>query len=229
MKKNHLIIFGVGETARLAYEYFQYDSNFTVVAFAVNRQYKDKDSFLGLPLEAIEDVKNKYSPDNHQAFVAMGSGHLNRDRQKVFLEAKKMGYKCANYISSKAFVWHDVIIGENCFILENNVLQSGVTIGDNVTLWSGNHIGHLSKIGDNCFVSSHVVISGSCTIGDNCFIGVNSAFANGVNIGKDNFIGLGSVINSNTEDNSVYTCDLAIKSKVPAKKLSKIRDWVTSC
>ncbi len=224
MKKNNLIIFGVGETARLAYEYFQHDSSFAVVAFAVNEQYKAEDTFLGLTLESIEDVQNKYSPDNYYIFVAMGSGHLNRDRQKVFLEAKKMGYKCASYISSKAFVWHDVAIGENCFILENNVLQSGVKIGDNVTLWSGNHIGHLSRIEDHCFISSHVVISGSCAIGQNCFIGVNSAFANGVAIGRDNFIGLGSVINGNTEENSIYTCSLAIKSKVSARKLSKVKE-----
>jgi sugar O-acyltransferase (sialic acid O-acetyltransferase NeuD family) len=224
MKKNNLIIFGVGETARLAYEYFQHDSGFVVVAFAVNQKYKTEDVFSGLPLVAIEEVQSKYNSDKHHVFVAMGSGHLNRDRQKVFLEAKKMGYKCASYISSKAFVWHDVAIGENCFILENNVLQSGVKIGDNVTLWSGNHIGHLSRIEDHCFISSHVVISGSCVIGQNCFIGVNSAFANGVTIGRDNFIGLGSVINSNTEDNSIYTCSLAVKSKVSAKKLSKVQE-----
>ena len=60
-----------------------------------------------------------------------------------YSEVKKKGFQLS-YISTKAFV--GVLPNlENCFILENNVIQHGVTIGNNVTLWSGNHIGHPLK------------------------------------------------------------------------------------
>ena len=106
-------------------------------------------------------------------FVAVSYTHLNRVRTKLYEQAKNKGYSLASYVSSKAFVWRNVEIGENCFIMENNVLQSNVKIGNNVTLWSGNHVGHRTVIRNNCFLSSHVTISGFCDIGENCFLGVN--------------------------------------------------------
>jgi len=224
MTKDKLIIFGIGETARLAYEYFTHDSNFTVVAFAVNKQYKTSDTFLNLPLEEAENLQNKYNPNAYHGFVALGSGHLNRDRTKVFHEVKKMGYKCASYVSSKAFKWHDVVIGENCFILENNVLQSGVKIEDNVTLWSGNHVGHLSVIQKNCFIASHVVISGTCEIGANSFMGVNSCVADKVKIAKDNFVAMAAVITSDTEENKLYKGHPAKASTITATRFFKAKE-----
>lgn len=225
MKKDKkLVIIGAGETARLAYEYFRLDSSYEVEAFAVNRGHAKSSSYLGLPLIALEDLERVYNQESHGVFVAMGSGHLNRDRQKIYECVKLMGYNCVSYISSKAFVWSDVTIGENCFILENNVLQSGVKIGNNVVLWSGNHIGHMSEVHDNCFISSHVVISGNTIVGKNCFIGVNSSVADNIRIADNNYIGLGSIINKSTDENSVYFNNTTMKSAASAKRLCKVKE-----
>ena len=58
-------------------------------------------------------------------------------REARFKAAKKMGYTCVSYVSSKATTWPDLDIGENCFIFEDNTIQPFVTIGDNCILWSG--------------------------------------------------------------------------------------------
>jgi sugar O-acyltransferase (sialic acid O-acetyltransferase NeuD family) len=223
IKNKKLVIIGVGETAEIAYEYFTYDSEFEVVGFVVSKQYKETDLFCGLPVDDFEDMQEKYDPNIYYSFVAISSGHLNRDRTKLYKLAKEKGYKIASYISSKAFVWRNVKIGENCFVFENNVIQPNVEIGNNVTLWSGNHIGHRSIIRDNCFISSHVVISGFCEIEENTFMGVNSCVADYIKIAKDNFVGLGTVINKDTEENSVYTGNPAEKSKVSANRLCKVK------
>lgn len=223
LNSKELVIVGTGETARLAYEYFMHDSVYKVIGFLTNKEYIKLDEFFNLPVTDFEEIKNNYNSKEVEIFVALGSGKLNKDRQKLFEQVKQKGYKCASYISSKAFVWRDVKIGENCFILENNVLQSGVKIGNNVTLWSGNHIGHLTEIQDHCFISSHCVISGNAIIGKNCFLGVNSTFADNIKVADDNYIGLGTVINKDTEENSVYTGNPAEKSKVSAKRLCKVK------
>lgn len=219
-----LVIIGAGETANLAHEYFTYDSDYEVVAFAVHSSYKKENEFKNLPLVEFEKISALYPKDEFFVFVALASEKLNYNRTKVYKEVKNLGYKCASYVSSKAFVWHNVKIGENCFILENNTLQPFVNIGDNVTLWSGNHIGHQSKIKDNVFISSHVVISGFCEVGENTFMGVNSCVADSVTIAKDNFIALGSVINKNTEENKIYRGNPAEASKISAKKFCKVKD-----
>jgi len=224
--KNHkqLVIFGVGETAMLAYEYFQFDSEYKVVAFSVSEKYLLNNTLNNLPVVPFEILEEKYSPNEYEVYVAISSGKLNRNRSNVFNRVKEKGYKCASYISSRAFVWRNVKVGENCFILENNVLQSFVKIGNNVTLWSGNHIGHSSVIRSHCFVSSHCVISGFCDIGENSFLGVNCTIENNVKIEKDNFIGAGALIQKNTNEKNFYQVKQTELSRVNTHRLLKIKE-----
>lgn len=209
-----LILVGDGETAEMAYEYFTHDSEHEVVAFSVENAFKKKNELFKLPVVAFEDIQTLFPPAEFQAFVAISYTQLNRVRRRLFAETKAKGYSLVNYVSSKAFVWHNVELGENCFIMENNVLQYSVKIGNNVVLWSGNHIGHQSVIHDNVFISSHVVVSGYCEIGENCFLGVNSSLADNLKIARDCLIGMGAVVHKNTEERKVYVGN-------PARSLPK--------
>ena len=137
---------------------------------------------------------------------------------------KAKGYKLASYISSKAYIGYEVEIGENCFIMENNVIQTFAKIGNNVVLWSGNHIGHSSIIHDNCFISSHVVISGFCEIGENTFVGVNTSVANNVKIGNYCLIGLGCIIVKDVAENSIMKMPYAQKQIISAKQFYGIKE-----
>lgn len=203
-ERQKIVIIGDGETAELAYEYFTHDSPHEVVGFAVETAYKNRDEFFGLPVVAFEEIEKHFSPQEYRAFAAISYTQLNRVRTRIFQAVKAKGYTCASYISSRAFVWHNAEIGENCFIFENNVIQYKVKIGDNVVLWSGNHVGHQTVIHDNVFITSHVVVSGYCDVGANTFLGVNSSVANNVNIAPDNIIAMGAVITRDTEQRKVY-------------------------
>lgn len=189
-----LVIVGAGEMAEIAYEYFTHDSEYEIVAFAVEEQYlKEKQVLFDLPIISVGELSIKYPPEKYETFVAISSTKVNRVRTRLYNLCKSLGYSCASYVSSKAFVWHNVEIGENSFIFENNTLQYHVKIGNNVILWSGNHVGHRTVIEDNCFLTSHVVISGYCHIGKNSFIGVNATIGDYVNIAEDVFLAASSV------------------------------------
>jgi sugar O-acyltransferase (sialic acid O-acetyltransferase NeuD family) len=218
-----LIIIGTGETGLLAYEYFTKDSEFEVTAFSVHSDFKKSEDLLGLPIIELENLVDQFPPQRYSLFVALSSTHLNRDRADLFLDLKKKGYSFASYVSSKAFVWDNVKIGENCFILENNVLQPFTEVGNNVTLWSGNHIGHRTLIRDHVFVTSHCVISGFCEIGEFSFLGVNCTLADEVKIAKDNFLSMGAVVSKSTEEDGLYKGNPAEKHKLSAKRLCKVR------
>ena len=223
MKK--LVIVGIGETAKLAYEYFSYDSDYNVVAFAADTAYIENGMKLSdLPVVDVNCLEGLYSPDEYSVFVAISGSHLNRNRTSVYKRIKDKGYKMASYISSRAFVWRNVEIGDNCFILENNTLQPFTKIGNNVTLWSGNFIAHSSTVEDNCFITSHVAVSGFCKIGTNTFIGVNSSIVDEAIVSEDNFIIMGSVITKNTEPDRVYRGNPAVEQKVTAKRYCKVEE-----
>jgi sugar O-acyltransferase (sialic acid O-acetyltransferase NeuD family) len=199
-----LVVVGAGEQAEIAYEYFTHDSPHDVAAFAVESEFLSDDVFCGLPVVPFEEVATHYPPSAYQAFVAVSSTHLNRVRARLYRAVKAQGYDCASYVSSHAFVWHNVTIGENSFVFENNVLQHRVRVGDNVILWSGNHVGHQTVIGDDVFIASHVVISGFCTIGRGSYMGVNSTVANNLAIAEDCVVGAGAVVVRDTEPRQVY-------------------------
>lgn len=224
MKTHKLIIVGDSAFAEIAYEYFDADSDYEVVAFSVERAFQKKEQLLGLPVVAFEDLKVKFEPSAHHVYVATVYTQLNRLRTRLAENAKAMGYTLASYVSSRAFIWRNVDLGEHCFIFEDNTVQPFSKIENNVVVWSGNHIGHHSIIRENCFIASHVVISGFCEIGKNSFIGVNATLANNVKIGKDNWIGPNVVITKNTEAGDLYKADQAESAKISAPRFFKIKE-----
>ena len=209
-----LIIVGAGETAKIAHEYFTHDSPYEIAAFSVEQKFLKESEMRGLPVVPFEELANLYEPAKYKVFVAISYTQLNRIRARLYNAIKQKGFSAASYVSSSAFVWRNVEIGENCFIFENNVLQHKVKVGNNVILWSGNHIGHRTLIKDNCYISSHVVISGFCEVGENCFFGVNSCVGDKLKIARDCVIGAGAVVIRDTEAEKVYVGN-------PAKPLDK--------
>jgi sugar O-acyltransferase (sialic acid O-acetyltransferase NeuD family) len=199
-----LVIIGAGEFAQIACEYFSCDSHYQVVAFAVERDYLRAPTLAELPVVAYQDLEQHYPPSEVEVFVAIPATQLNALRTRLYLDAKHRGYRCARYISSRAFVWRNAVIGEHCFIFEGNVIQPFTRIGDNCILWSGNHIGHRTVVDDHVFIASHAVISGYCQIGQGSFIGVNATFSDRVRVAADNVIGAGALVTGDTEPGRVY-------------------------
>jgi sugar O-acyltransferase (sialic acid O-acetyltransferase NeuD family) len=223
-KTKKLVIIGDSAFAEVAYEYFMQDSEYEVVGFAVESTHLTRKELFGLPVISFEKIEEYFCAEEVEFYAALVYSQLNRLRTRLYLAAKAKGYQPASYISSHAFVWPNVELGEHCFIFENNTIQPFVKIADNVVLWSGNHIGHHSKIQENCFIASHVVISGSCNIGCNTFIGVNSMLSNDVSIGENNWIGIGSTILKSTEPNQLYRGEPSQASKVAALRFFKVNE-----
>jgi sugar O-acyltransferase (sialic acid O-acetyltransferase NeuD family) len=217
-----LVIFGSGLIAELADFYFSRDSGHEVVAFTVDPDYLKETTFCGKPVVPLNEVTDKFSAGEHSAFVAVSYSGLNALRAQKCQALQDAGYDLVSYVSSKATVLTEHPVGWNCFILEDNTVQPFVRIGNNVTLWSGNHIGHHSTIEDNVFVSSHVVVSGNVVIGRNSFVGVNSTIHDGVKVGAANVIGAGSLIDADTDDESVFREPATEKSRVPSSRLRRI-------
>jgi sugar O-acyltransferase (sialic acid O-acetyltransferase NeuD family) len=212
--KKEVVIFGVKDTAELAHWYLTHDSEYTVVAFTVNRAFMDIQEFHGLPVVAFEELTSHYPPSEYLLFAPMTGVKMNTLRQKIYEDGKRMGYTYISYVSSKATVCGNQI-GENCFILEDNTLQPFTTIGNNVVMWSGNHIGHHGVIEDHVFFTSHVVLSGHCHVKQRAWFGVNATIRDYTVIGEGCLISMGALVTKSTEDGGLYIGS-------PAKKQEKL-------
>jgi sugar O-acyltransferase (sialic acid O-acetyltransferase NeuD family) len=212
-----LVIFGAGDIARLAHHYFTHDSAHEVLAFAVDREFRQIDTLSGLPVLDLDVACERFRPDAVQMFVALSYARMNRLRAEKYQLLKDRGYTLASYVSSRCSWLTDAPVQENCFILEDNTVQPFTRIGANVTLWSGNHIGHDSTIGDHCFLASHIVVSGRVRVGAYSFIGVNATLRNSIVIAPETLIGAGAVIMKDTVAKGVYTPERAKLSKVTSE------------
>ncbi|WP_138483499.1 acetyltransferase [Dyadobacter bucti] len=210
-----VIVFGVLDTAELAHYYLTHDSEHEVVAFTINREYIQNESFKNLPVVAFEDVDTLFPPQEYSFFAPMTGRNMNRNRESIYNAAKAKGYQFISYISSKATLFNNVI-GDNCFILEDNTIQPFTTIGNNVVMWSGNHIGHHGQIKDHVFFTSHVVLSGHCLVESYSFFGVNSTIRDYTSIAQGTLVGMASAITKETEEWGIYIGNPA--KKVPGKK-----------
>lgn len=216
--KEKLVIIGDGETAKLAYSYFTADTGYEVVGFSAEAKYMHNQRLCSLPVVPFEEIEHTFNPNTHWAFVAASYTQLNRLRSRLYQAVKKKGYRLCSYISPHAYISKDVMIGENCFILEKVAVQSGARIEDNVTIWTGSAVSHRSKIGRNSFLATHVAVSGFCEVGENCFLGVNSCTADCIKVADDCVVGAGAVVIEDTAQNGVYVGNPA--RLLPNKKTS---------
>lgn len=198
------------DTAELAHFYLGVDSEHEVVAFCVHEKYISDSQFKGLPVVPFENVEQVYPVAEYQFFAPMTGKKMNQLREQVYNDIKAKGYQLISYISSKATIYDGTIIGDNCFILEDNTIQPFTTIGNNVVLWSGNHIGHHSQIKDHCFFTSHVVLSGHCIVEEYCFLGVNSTIRDYTHLAKGTLVGMSASITKNTQEWGVYLGNPAV-------------------
>ena len=224
--KKKLLIFGAGETATIAAEFFIVDTKESLAGFVIDDQFwKPGMKHLELPVYPFSKVKDLFPTSEYKIFVAISYSKLNRDRQKVFNAFSDLKYEFVSYISTKATVWRTAEIGKNCMIFEGNNIQHNAKISDNVILWAGNHIGHGSSIDHSTYISSHVCVAGFANIGKRCFLGINSSIIDYINVADDCFIGAAALINKNTDINSIYTGNPAEKNmKITASKFFKVKE-----
>jgi hypothetical protein len=153
-----LVLVGAGEFAQIACEYFRHDSDYDVLAFSVEREYLAQPVLADCPVVPYEALEQHYPPEEVELFVAVPASQLNRLRRRFYLDAKRRGYRFASYVSTRAFVWRNAVVGENCFIFEGNVVQPFVRIGD------GSFVGVNATFNDGVKVAPDNVIGAGALV-----------------------------------------------------------------
>ena len=206
MNRNKLLIIGGGTFAATVYKYFKHANENEIVGFAVHRQFKQEDTFEGVPIHCVEEISEIHPPGDVVVFVAISDHNLNRNRTDTYTMLKRKGYQFTSYIhdSAKPLIWKDVQIGENCIIMENVVIMDGANIGNNVVIGPGTVVSHLSFIKNNCFIAASSTLAGGVSVGENSYLGAGCVVGDDITIAGDNYIAMGAVINKNTKENTIY-------------------------
>ncbi|MBI4964435.1 MAG: acetyltransferase [Desulfomonile tiedjei] len=204
MPAKKVVIFGIGEMAQLAHFYLSKDSPHDVVAFTVHEKFLHDGTVAGLGVVPFERIEEIYPPSEFSMFVGVGYTKVNRGRAQVYEQCKQKGYTLISYVCSKNAHWNDFEMGDNCFIMENNVIQPFVKIGNDVIIACGNVLGHHLTIADHCFIAAQATIAGNCEIASGAFIGHGAIIKDRVKIAAHCVVGAGALILKNTVEDGVY-------------------------
>lgn len=199
-----VVLFGTGQLAAVVHEYLTHDSPHEVVAFTVDGSRMGVGALAGLPVVPFEEVRVRFPPRHNLMMIAIGYNNMNRSRAGRFEQAKTMGYELPSYVSSRAMVWHDLVLGENVLILEGSIIQPFVRIENDVIISPGVCIGHDSVIKDHCFLAAGADVSGDVTIEPYSFLGANCTIRNGVKIARETAIGAHVAVLRSTKEREVY-------------------------
>ena len=200
-----IVIYGNTPAAVQSHYDFTKDTEHEVVAFTVNKKEMKGTEFLGLPLVPFEEVEALYPPAGHQMFIAVYFNRVNSVRMKLFEEAKAKGYTLASYISSKAIVWPELVIGENCMICDGANVRPFTKIGNDTFIMPEAVVGHDAVVGDHCYLAIAAVMLAGSKVGSRSVICANSTICNGVVVAEQCVVGAGAVIATNTKEKGVYT------------------------
>lgn len=218
-----VIIFGASSYAEVVYFYLTYDSPYEVAAFTVDRSYILKENLFGLPVVPFEDIETVFPPSEYSMLISLSFQKVNKLREEKYFQAKAKGYSLINYISSKASIWPNLVLGDNCIIMEWSAIGPFAKIGNNVTVASS-FIGHHAIIKDHSFLAPGAIVLGGVTVEPNCLIGAHATVRESVKIAKECIVGSNVSINKNTLERGVYVNQAP---ELYRKRSDELRDWLT--
>ena len=210
----NIVIFGVGDFARLLKYYIEIDDNRKVVAFTVDKEYINNDEFCELPVVEFETLEKEYSTREYEILIAIGNSKMNQVRENVFYRCKEKGYQVATYIHSSCSV-HSKDIGEGNIFLENCLIYPYAKIGNGNLLWDHVLISHDCVVGDFNTFSSYADLCGYVKIRNNGYFGKHCILNDYIEVESYTLIGAGAYAKNNTKlyDVVVPTSSIVLENK----------------
>lgn len=199
----NIVIVGTSSTAACVYDFIEKYQLFNVVGFAVNKEYKQSETYLDKPVYELEKLFSVIDKERDYLFVAIQWNRLNADRRKVYELLKGEGYKFANLVSPLAS-FNGILIGDNCWITDFVCVEKDAVIGNNVFVKVGALIADQALINDHCFIGAKSTIGGGVKVGEQSFVGLGTIIFDDTTIGRKCIVGAATAVKRNLPDCCVY-------------------------
>lgn len=209
-----VVIYGDSAFAEQAYNQIVSDDRYNVVAFTVDESKFKLDTFNELPVIKFQQLKKHYLLNEIIVFPAIGYSSLNKIREIVSQQIINAGYELMTYISKRAFIGRNALIGRGSYICEFVSIGMKAKIGDCVIILANSSIAHDVVIESFSFLSHSVIVGGNAVIKHHSFVGLNATVKDHVTVSEYNTVGAAANIINNTFPNTVYVGN-------PAKPLKR--------
>ncbi len=207
-----ILIHGTGTQGRLLFAEMSDDGRYDVEAFVCDDKFYSPADFMGKPVYRASDIERHFPPGSLKV-ISTGVYASPRERYHSYLQMKEKGYQFINYISRKATVADNVVMGENNIIFSGVYLDFFGRLGNSNIIRPNTYIGHDFNIHNGVYISPGCHIAGYSTIEDLSFIGISSTILERLTIRTETLIGAKTLITKDTVPYSQYVGSPAKKIK----------------
>ena len=185
-----IVIIGSGGHAKVIIDIFNSTKKYKIIG--VTSPDKIKKTISGIPVLGDDSILlDLFNKGVRCAFIAIGDCKL---RNKIFENAKKIGFKIVNAISPSSNISRSVKIGSGVAIMPGVSINVDSIIEDNVIINTNTSIDHDNIIKKSVHVAPGCSLAGNVTIGEGTFLGIGCKIIPKIFVGKWSIIGAGTVV-----------------------------------
>lgn len=169
--KEELLIVGAGGFGRVTLEHaiIDFDCSFVDDGKSIGEEINGVKVVGG-----INDLPSLFT-EYKQLVLSIGN---NRIREKIYKQAKEIGYSFPSIVDKSAYISPYAAVGDGCVILNNVVIQNGSKVGNGTILNPGVEVHHDSSVGNFCCIYTNSVIRTYAKVADGVKIGSNVTVKN---------------------------------------------------
>jgi len=188
--KPKLILIGGGGHCAACVDVIELAKEYEIVGFV------DKDAnseLLGYPLlgndESLAELRCKFD----YALITVGQITSPAVRNRLFQQAKMLGYTFPSIISPRAYVSRHAEIGEGTIIMHDALINTRANVGRNCIINSKALVEHDAVVEDDCHIATGAIVNGGTLVRRGTFIGSNAVTKESVKTNENDFIKAGSL------------------------------------
>jgi sugar O-acyltransferase (sialic acid O-acetyltransferase NeuD family) len=198
-----LIIAGAGTWAQSLATVARRCLGASIAAYAVDREYCDRDAIGDVPLREISEVLDSEDPADCEWLIGIVDyRHRMKGRADAVDRLHARGHRIRGLVEPSACV-DGGSIHPTATVLAGAIVGPDACLGPMSILVQGAVVGHHTVVGPCCYIAPGASISGNVTIGERTFIGVGAVVRDGISIGSRCLIGAGAVVLADVPDETV--------------------------
>lgn len=200
MTKVPILLVGAGGHARACIDVIEQEGRF-VVAGLVGLPHEVGTRMLGYPVLGTDADLPPLLGDYAHALVAVGQIKTPEPRIRLFdlLEQRHSGCVLPVIVSPRAYVSRHAKLGVGTIVMHGAVVNAGVVVGRNCIINSQSLIEHDVVIADHCHIATSAAINSGVRIGAGTFIGSNTSVRQCISIGDRCVISMGQRVFADCE------------------------------
>jgi sugar O-acyltransferase (sialic acid O-acetyltransferase NeuD family) len=188
--KPKLILIGGGGHCASCVDVIELEGKYEIAGF-VDKEANCK--LFDYPLlgndESLAELRRKFD----YALITLGQIKSPEVRNRLFQQAKLLGYTFPSIISPRAYVSKHTVLGEGTIIMHDALINARANIGCNCIINTKVLVEHDAVIEDNCHVATGAIINGGTLVKRGTFVGSNAVTKEAVTTKENDFIKAGSL------------------------------------